>query len=42
MSKNVLLKTMFLGQQTIIFKWFLKDRVTLKTEVMMLKIQLCH
>ncbi len=32
---------MFLKQQIIILEWFLKDHVTLKTEVMMLKIQLC-
>jgi len=25
-----------------LFRWFLKDHVTLKTRVMMLKIQLCH
>jgi len=31
---------MFLEQQIIIFKWFLNDHVTLKTGVMMLKIQL--
>ncbi len=28
-------------QQISIFEWFLKDHVTLKTVVMMLKIQLC-
>ncbi len=32
---------MFLKQQISILEWFLKDHVTLKTEVMMLKIQLC-
>jgi len=31
---------MFLEQQIIILEWFLKDHVTLKTGVMMLKIQL--
>ncbi len=31
---------MFLDQKIIILKWFLKDHVTLKTGVMMLKIQL--
>ncbi len=31
---------MFLEQQIIILEWFLKDHVTLKTAVMMLKIQL--
>ncbi len=34
-------KEMFLEQQISILEWFLKDHVTLKTEVMMLKIQLC-
>jgi len=33
---------MFLKQQINILEWFLKDHVTLKTGVMMLKIQLCH
>ncbi len=33
---------MFLEQQIIILEWFLKDHVTLKTGVMMLKIQLFH
>ncbi len=28
-------------QQISILEWFLKDHVTLKTEVMMLKIQIC-
>ncbi len=28
-------------QQIIILEWFLKDQVTVKTGVMMLKIQLC-
>ncbi len=32
---------MFLEQQISILDWFLKDHVTLKTGVMMLKIQLC-
>ncbi len=32
---------MFLEQQIGILEWFLKDHVTLKTGVMMLKIQLC-
>ncbi len=32
---------MFLEQQISISEWFLKDHVTLKTGVMMLKIQLC-
>ncbi len=32
---------MFLEQQISILEWFLKDHVTLKTGVMMLKIQLC-
>ncbi len=32
---------MFLEQQISMFEWFLKDHVTLKTGVMMLKIQLC-
>ncbi len=32
---------MFLEQQTSILEWFLKDHVTMKTGVMMLKIQLC-
>jgi len=31
-----------LKQQIIILEWFLKDHVTLKTGVMMLKIHLCH
>ncbi len=31
---------MFLDQQISILEWFLKDHVTLKTGVMMLKIQL--
>jgi len=31
---------MFLDQQIIILEWFLKDHVTLKTAVMMMKIQL--
>ncbi len=31
---------MFLEQQFSLLEWFLKDHVTLKTEVMMLKIQL--
>ncbi len=34
-------KKNFLEQQIIILEWFLKDHVTLKTGVMMLKIQLC-
>ncbi len=29
-------------QQISILEWFLKDHVTLKTEVMMLKIQIFH
>ncbi len=33
---------MFSEQQISISEWFLKNHVTLKTEVMMLKIQLCH
>ncbi len=33
-------KKMFLKQQISILEWFLKDHVTLKTGVMMLKIQL--
>jgi len=33
---------MFLEQQINILEEFLKDHVTLKTGVMMLKIQLCH
>ncbi len=33
--------SMFLEQQISILEWFLKDHVTLKTGVMMLKIQLC-
>ncbi len=32
---------MFLEQQIGVLEWFLKDHVTLKTGVMMLKIQLC-
>ncbi len=32
---------MFIKQQISILEWFLKDHVTLKTGVMMLKIQLC-
>ncbi len=32
---------MFLEQQISILEWFVKDHVTLKTGVMMLKIQLC-
>jgi len=32
---------MFLEQQISILELFLKDRVSLKTGVMMLKIQLC-
>ncbi len=32
---------MFLEQQIGILEWFLKDHVTLKTGIMMLKIQLC-
>ncbi len=32
---------MFLEHQISILEWFLKDHVTLKTGVMMLKIQLC-
>ncbi len=32
---------MFFEHQTSILEWFLKDHVTLKTGVMMLKIQLC-
>ncbi len=32
---------MFPEQQISILEWFLKDHVTLKTGVMMLKIQLC-
>ncbi len=32
---------MFLEQQISILEWFLKDHVTLKTGVMMLKIQFC-
>jgi len=31
---------MFLEQQIIILEWFLQDHVTLKSGVMMLKIQL--
>jgi len=31
---------MFLEQQILILEWFLKGHVTLKTGVMMLKIQL--
>ncbi len=34
-------KKMFPEQQICILEWFLKDHVTLKTGVMMLKIQLC-
>jgi len=30
---------MFLEPQVIILEWFLKDHATLKTEVLMLKIQ---
>ncbi len=33
---------MFHENQISVLKWFLKDHVTLKTEVMMLKIQLYH
>ncbi len=33
---------MFLEQQISILEWFLKDHVTLKTGVMILKIQLCN
>jgi len=33
---------MFLDQQISILESFLKDHVTLKPGVMMLKIQLCH
>ncbi len=33
---------MFLVHQISILERFLKDHVTLKTGVMMLKIQLCH
>ncbi len=33
---------MFPEQQISILVWFLKDRVTLKPGVMMLKIQLCR
>jgi len=33
---------MFLEQQILILERFLKDHVTLKTGLMMLKIQLCH
>jgi len=29
-------------QQIIILEWFLKDHVTLKTGVMMLKMTFCH
>ncbi len=32
---------MFLEEQISISEWFLKDHVTLKTVVMMLKIRLC-
>jgi len=32
---------MFLEHQISMLEWFLKDHVTLKTGVMMLKIQLC-
>ncbi len=37
---SLFLKVMFLEQQISISEWFLKDHVTLKTGVMMLKIQL--
>ncbi len=33
---------MFLEQQISVLELFLKDHVTLKTGVMMLKMQLCH
>ncbi len=34
-------EALFLEQQINILDWFLKDHVTMKTGVMMLKIQLC-
>ncbi len=39
--KNTTLTKMFLEQLISRLEWFLKDHVTLKTGVMMLKIQLC-
>ncbi len=41
MKKVYHVSTKHIEQQISILEWFLKDHVTLKTEVMMLKIQLC-
>ncbi len=41
-SQKQCLITFFVEQQISILDWFLKDHVTLKTGVMILKIQLCH
>jgi len=41
-SELIIIKNMFLKHQISILELFLKDHVTLKTGIKMLKFQLCH